>query len=438
MKEPPAKGEVRLQTLPRAVQTDLSPDLPADERFWKTQLRQKRLLYAKEMFLLSRRALTAGYTSFAYELVREVVQHDTDHVNARRILGYVRQGTEWMSPFEARMRRNRMTFHPRFGWIAQANVPRYEAGERPYNGKWISAAKERELRHDFRNAWKVTTEHYEIHTNHSLERGVELAVKLEGFHELFFQVLAGFFNTAEQAKQVFEGSNGKGMAHESEPNVINYFRTRDEYLAELRKKTKQNVGITRGMFFPDDGIAYFYDDPESNDYSTLFHEGTHQLLSGSRPQIGPIGIRNSFWLIEGIACYMESFHRDGERFSVGSVKAPRLVSARYNLLEQSYYVPLRDFSAMGMEAFQNDPNIRKNYSQCAALTHFFLHAHDGKYREALIEHLSQIYSTRKVVRASPEPISNLTDTSDDLLDEDYKEFMRNLDKPPKPELAPAE
>lgn len=438
LKDPPAKGEVRLQKLPRNVQAEIPAGLPAEERFWKSQLRHLRQVYARDMFLLSRRTLTAGYTSLAYELVREVVQHDTDHPNARRILGYVRQGNEWMSPFEARMRRSRMTFHPQFGWIPQANVARYEAGERPYLGKWISAAKERELRHDFRNAWRVKTEHYEIYTNHSLERGVELATKLEGFHELFFQVLAGFFNTSEQAKQLFEGANGKGAVREPDPNVIYYFRTRDEYITELRKKTKQNVAITRGIFFPDDGIAYFYDDPETDDFSTLFHEGTHQLLAGSRPQGGPIGVRSDFWLIEGIACYMESFQRQGDRFSVGSTRAPRLVSARYNLVNQNYYVPLREFAALGMEAFQNDPNIRKNYSQCAALTHFFLHAQDGKYREALIEHLSQIYSPRKVVRASPEPLCNLIDTSDEILDEEYKQFMKNLDKAPNPEPAPPE
>lgn len=422
-------GEVRWTKLPREVQPDVSADLVPDERFWKSQLRHSRQQYARDLYLLSRRTLNAGHISLAYELVREVIRLDSDHQNARRILGFVRLGNEWMSPFESQMLRSRKVWHARFGWISKENVARYEAGERVYQGKWMSAAKEAELHRQFSNAWAIRTEHYLVRTNHSLERGVEIATSMEGFHELFFQMLAGFFNTAEQAKQLFEGSNGKNVNALPVPNEIYYYRTRSEYLASLRQITRQNVEITQGMYFPDKGIAYFYDDPDSDDLSTLFHEGTHQLLSGSRPQVGPIGIRANFWLVEGIACYMESFHREGEKFTVGSPHAHRLQAAQANYLKDRYYVPLRDFARMGMQAFQSSENIRKNYSQCAALTHFFLHTEEGKYRDALIEQLSQIYSPRKITRESPDSLAELTGVEEELLDQEYLAFLKNLGQP---------
>ena len=432
IKDPPATVEVRLSKLPRAIQPDLPADMPVDERYWKSQLRHHRQAYARDLYTLSRKALSAGYVSFAYERIREVVQNDSDHAAARRILGYVRLANEWLSPFEAQMAKTRKVFHPRFGWIARENADKYEDGQRPFQGRWISAAKDAEIRRDFRNAWEVRTEHYLIRTNHSLEKGVELAVKLERFHELFFQVLAGFFNSADQAKQLFEGANGRAANQLPHQNEVYFFRTREEYLAELRKKTKQDVEITRGMFFADNGIAYFYDHPDSDDDSTLYHEGTHQLLAASRPQTGPIGVRGNFWLIEGIACYMESFQRQGDRCTIGNPNALRVRRAREHLLKESYYIPLEEFARMGMVEFQTDPNIKKNYSQCAAMTHFFLHARDGKYREALIEHLSQIYSPRKTVRESPESLSELTGVPDTTLDEQYKEYMLNLGKPKPP------
>ena len=418
-------AELRLAPLPREVQKPIPADLPMDERHWQTQLRFQRTEYAKDLYLLSRHTLNSGHVSYAYDLIREVALQDPDHTVARRILGFVRSGDEWLSAFESRMQREKKVWHEKFGWIPRDHVERYEKGERFYNNRWMSAAKEAESRHNFKFAWEVRTEHYLVRTNHSLERGVELASKLENYYGLFFQLMAGFFNSPDQVQQLFAGAGAKPQANNKQ-HVVHYYRERDEYMAALRQETTQPIEITRGMYFPRNGIAFFFFDPDNDDDSTLYHEATHQLLSGSRPKTGEVGIKGNFWIIEGIACYMESFHREGERFAVGDPRHGRIQAARAHLVNDKYYVPIREFTRMGMTAYQGSPNIRKNYSQGAALTHFFMHYDDGKYREALIEHLSQIYSDNRLTREAPESLEDLTGVEAEELDQQYVRYLRDL------------
>lgn len=430
--------QVRFEKPPRDVQPALPADLSDGDRFWRAQLHFQRREFAKDLYLLSRRTLNAGHVSYAYDLIREVLVHDPDHPAARKILGYVRNGNEWVSTFEANMLRARRVWHDQYGWIPKEHVVKYEAGERFYNNRWMSAAKETELRRDFVRSWEVRTEHYLVKTNHSLERGVQLATKLESFHELFYQLMAGFFNTPEQAKQLFEGQSTtfRGLP---KPHEVHYYRTRDEYLDALRKITNQPVEITKGMYFPSNGIAFFFDDPESDDDSTLYHEATHQLMSGNRPPQAQLGTRAHFWIIEGIACYMESFRKLGDSFSVGDPNTGRLISARHQLLVDKYYVPLEEFAGMGMQAFQTDKNIRKNYSQGAALTHFFMHYENGKYRDALIEHMAQLYAPR-TLRRFADTLEELTGTPYAELDAQFQKYIQQmgpLAARPKPGTAPA-
>jgi hypothetical protein len=423
-------SELRLIPLPREVQQPLKADLPVDERFWRTQLRSRQQDFAKDLYVLSRRALDAGHVSFSIDLVREVLLHDSDHPTARKILGFVRNNNrdEWVSAFEKEKLKRKEVWTDQFGWLPRDSVDRYQRGERFYNRRWISAASEAEIRHEFSNAWEVRTEHYLVKTNHSLERGVEVARKLEDFHGLFFQMMAGFFNSAADVEQLIAGRDANPMANARKQNVVHYYRSRDEYIAALKTETTQPIEITRGIFFPRNMIAYFFYDPDSDDDSTLYHEATHQLLSGSRPMTGEIGIKSDFWIIEGIACYMESFRREGDRFSVGDPSHIRLRAARMHYLEEDFFLPLRELSRMGMIAFQGIEKARlgKIYSQGAALTHFFMHYEDGRYREALIEYLSQIYSPTKAVRENPDSLEVLTGVSSEVLDRQYADYIRKL------------
>ncbi|MFM7159823.1 MAG: hypothetical protein ACKO3P_05535 [Planctomycetaceae bacterium] len=412
----------------------LAADLPDSERAWLVALRAARKNYSEELYALAQKTLAAGHPAYAFDLVREVAERDPDHPPARRVLGYVRLGDEWVSPFEARMARERKIWDDRFGWIASDQLGRYEQGERPFKARWLSAEREAEIRRDFANAWEVRTEHYLVRTNQSFERGLDLARKLEVFQGFFRQLLPAFFETPEQLRQMMAGSGGAKPV--PKPLVVHYYRTRDEYVGAVQKETQQRIEQTRGIFFPRTGVAHFFHDPEQTDDSTLYHEAAHQLLSGARPGHGEIGVDNDFWPIEGIACYVESFlPTEGGGGTLGVNQ--RVLAARQQLLQERYYIPYTAFCQLGLHEYQDDPEIKRNYAQAAGLVHFFLNAEEGRYRDAFIEYLSQVYSPTKSVRTRPEPIYRLADVEPGDLDREYERALREL-APPSPTVPAAD
>ncbi len=123
---------------------------------------------------------------------------------------------------------------------------------------------------------------------------------------------------------------------------------------------------------------------------------------------------------------MESFQRkekDGS-FSLGDPKYIRFEGARHNLLKLHYYVPLQEFSGYGMYEFQNAPEVAKNYTQAAGLARFFMHHDNGKYREALVKHLTQLYSGDPRNRQNVASLDELTGVDFADLDRQYAEDAR--------------
>ena len=426
---PRGNHSVRIEKLPENVQPSIPPSLPGDERHWQTQLRYLRQEYAKQLYSLSRDALHAGFPSYAYHLVRETAHYDPDHIVARRLLGYVRNGDQWTTPFQADRARRRYVWHDRFGWLLRTHVERYENGERYYNGRWMAAAQEAEIRRDFKHAWRIETEHYVVKTNHSLERGVEVAKALEEFHDFFQQVFVAFFTTPEQMQKLFEASSVSRRPVASRQYEVHYYRTRDEYNERLIRKIPQ-IAQTNGLYYPADQVAYFYhDDKEPND-ATLFHEASHQLFYESVPAHRPIAENAHFWAIEGIACYVESFRTRNGEYELGDPGFVRFYWARHRLLEEDYYVPLAQFAAMGMREFQDAPDfqeLQRRYSQASGLAHFFMHYEDGRYRDAFLAHLSALYSVDPRRRDDAPSLPQLTGQTSEELDRQYQEYLREME-----------
>ena len=159
----------------------------------------------------------------------------------------------------------------------------------------------------------------------------------------------------------------------------------------------------------------------------MFHEATHQLFAEAYTTNQQIGVESDFWVIEAIACYMESFQRQGETFSLGNPQYIRFQNAQHRLLNDNYFVPLQQLCGKGMQNFQNDPSISKNYSQGAGLAHFFMHYDDGAYRDGFITYLSDIYSKNPNVRLKPRTLPQLTEVSFEKLDQQYRGYITELD-----------
>ena len=193
---------------------------------------------------------------------------------------------------------------------------------------------------------------------------------------------------------------------------------------------------TTGLYLSDTRTAYFFPDQDEEgnpDHTSLYHEATHQLFAETRPMAETAGRRANFWILEGIACYMESFELHETFDTLGGTRSPRLEAARHRALVDGFYVPLGELVTMGMEALQHDPRIAMLYSQSAGLAHFLMHAHDSRYRDALVEYLVAIYSGEDRIATLAEAVGQAFPD----LDDEYREFLKKLPVEPAAVAEPA-
>lgn len=354
----------------------------------------------------------------AYRLVFEALHFDEDFEPARKLLGYVRFRDHWHTPFEVRQLSAGKVWTDRFGWLPQDYAARYANGERFYRGRWMTAENESKLRASISQGWRVESEHYSVLTNHSLEAGVELSQRLERLHAVWSQLFAGYLLDDAELMRRFDGKPPRSRGIRQ--HEVMYYRTRDEYNTALRKQ-QPRIDMTLGIYFDDERTAYFFAG-DDQDAGTLWHEATHQLFSETRPTARDVGRKHNFWTIEAVACYMESVqeHLAEGYVSLGEPDAGRMPAARQRLLQDSFYVPLAELVAMGMNELQADPRIAKIYSQSAGLATFFLEADAGKYREPFVTYLRAVYDGR----ADENTLSKLLGRSYSELDAEYREWMQ--------------
>lgn len=416
--------------LPTRVVPDIPSTLPMPEFDLRIQVRKARVEYARKLFLLVKKSQSEKYASRAYGLTRELLFHDPDHKAARSLMGYKLAGDEWSTPFILRMEREGNVWDDRFGWIPAKHLPRYEAGERylKETGKWVTREREAVMRADFKKAWEIRTEHFFVKTNHSQEQGVALAAHVEKFHDYFMRDFAAFFQTPQQMAKLLTGA---AEVEEKSLHDIHYFRTREEFVKAIIANCPVANEIL-GFYYPTDRTAYFFHNPATAPEAaleTLYHEVTHQLLAESSPRIIPVGNDRDFWVVEGLACYLESFQvlEDGT-ITVGNIDHPRMQAARRQLVVDQEYEPLERFCLMGRIRFQQGerPTLQTRYAQATGLAHFFMNYKNGLYKDGFVEFLSQLYSPDDRVRSKAKAIYEILGVPAKDLDAQYVAYIKAM------------
>jgi len=442
----------------RLVIPPVDTTLSLEEQQWRLQILHHRQQRASELYTLARSALRAKFPSLAFSLVGDAVQLDPDHKYARSVLGQqvfidsarkdeAGYAGEWVSFFESQMRSGlkAQTFHPSFGWIPVTSVSKYEQGQRPWKGTWISEAKETELRRDFRNAWEIPSEHFLIRTNVSLTAGVELSQQLELFYGWLQQNFAAFFETPQALQDRFEKA-GQRSPQRQKPMEVHYFASREEYQKRLEGKVPPNLE-TNGLYWEPERTSYFFASRDPNDFSTLFHEATHQILDvhtmaartlAAKEKARKEGQRSSspwvlcehsnFWVIEGLACYCESFKVVDGKVSIGRPDYVRFDTARQRMLDPAFYfyLPTRLFFELGKDEFQQHPQVSPLYTQAAGFTHFMMEYEDGLYRDDLIALLAAIYRPDLKAVLDDPSLPKIAGVNCNDFDHQYRTHMQNL------------
>jgi hypothetical protein len=386
---------------------------------WRKKFVELRTARAKELFHQAQRCQRPEL-SLAVELAGGALREDPDNAGVRKVFGYDRTDGSWHTAFTLAKQKANQVWDDQFGWLPQARVARYQAGERYYRGRWISAEQDARLHAKIDTGWELATEHFSVITNHSLEAAARFGRKLEQLYVAWLQVCGSY---ALSSLDELSSERQPRRRHE-----VMVFRNRAEYLQALRGEVPENV-TTSGIYISRRRTAYFYV-PESPDAArpafddtVLFHEAVHQLFSEASRAIDAPGEKRNFWLIEGIACYFESLTQRDGYLTVGGTDAERFRAARYRLLNDQFYVPLEELSKMDRLSLQRHARIAQLYSQSAGLTHFLIHSEHGRRRQGLIETLKAVYSGRDNATALSEAVGQ--DYS--KLDEAYRQFMQRAE-----------
>jgi hypothetical protein len=212
------------------------------------------------------------------------------------------------------------------------------------------------------------------------------------------------------------------------------FRDKQDYvsfLKNLEQGFEAQLRESNGFYHPQRFVSYFF--PVSGNMDefdadtvrkALYHEGTHQLFQEARPKSNLPGVRNNFWVVEGIAMFMETFRVEGNQYKLGNKDDSRLFAAKAHRFDPEYlfYLPFEQTVMLGRKEFQNHSRLARLYSQSAGMTHFLMLDRNGQYRFATLELLRQVYTGS----AKPDTLSKLTGHSYRELDQEYTEFLKTV------------
>ncbi len=400
----------------------IAPDEYSEASSPGGELREVRGKYAESLFALAKEAAAVGQTSLAFQWATEAVRENPDHADARRVLGFEQHGQQWLTNYGVKMLTAGKTWNAKFGWIAADDLPRYEKGERPLNGYWVSSKADAARHTEIKAGWQVHTDHFLVTTNYSLESATELAARLERLFQVWRQLFAGFYMSNAEVASLFAGTGYPRV--QTRPFRVYLYRDREHYITALRTR-QPRIEETLGIYFDTTHEAFFFAG-DDKDRGTLYHEVVHQLFQESKTAARHIGYKANFWVIEGVATYFETLteHDDpkmGLYFTVGESTKGRLPAARDRLKEQ-FFIPLAELAQQGKNEFQRPEDIAKRYSQSCGLAAFLIDGNHGRYREPLVRYLQAVYAGHD----NDQSLATATGKSFEELDTEYRHHLESL------------
>jgi len=195
------------------------------------------------------------------------------------------------------------------------------------------------------------------------------------------------------------------------------FASRQQYIDTLERLEPQ-IGRTLGIYWMPTQTSYFFEDDDV-DATTVFHEAVHQLFAESRRTSRLAGEENGFWVLEAVACYMESLEATEQGWRLGGLDHGRAPMAVERLTLDGFYVPLETLCRLGRVDFQAHPQLPPLYSQISGLADFFMNAQQGRYREAFMTYLQRVYTGS----ARADSLAQLCGADFEQLDAEYRRHL---------------
>ena len=390
----------------------------SSEHLWTdfVQLRQQRAFYfferAKDEIQKQRRIpVRDGMQSSnnSIRLLVRVLRENPDHKMSRRALGYVKHRDQWVWPNVARQLTQKKEYSPEEGWLRNGKKTIQSS---PQTSSLLTGRLSAQPSDTTQQLFH--SDHWHIRSTAGPPHTAALAKQLELTRFIWRQVFGGFVLTPVELSRRIVG--------QARPRPTSLFKVvllanREEYIDSLQS-LEPDIGKTLGIYWTPTQTAWFFSSQDL-DSRTVEHEATHQLFAESWPTSPLAGSKHGMWALEAAACYMESLQKTDFGFTVGGRQSGRVPAARERLLDDNFFLPLRQLSKLGRSALQNEPELPKIYSQLSGLADFFMNGEGGRYRNAFIEYLVQLYRGT----AEQETLWKLCRRSPEELDTEYKRYL---------------
>ncbi len=363
------------------------------EQKWYAKFQEHRAAQAEGLFELAKAESKGERAARAYQLLHEVLREHPDHSEARRILDYRKVAAGWALAGTTSPPAPGRKAHPKYLWPA---------------GKY----------------WRHETTHYSIATSTSVKQAIELGQKMEELHALWRQAFFSFW-TNQPALEHRIGGGREALVKEPKKLDVVLFQDRAEYVAVLRAG-EPKIELTTGIYLDKRQTVFLYAGDEKQT-ATWYHEASHQLFQEIDRFPPEPGNKGNFWMVEGLAMYMESLARHptsgGSYWTLGGWESDRLQFARYRGLSGDFLLSLEKLSAMNRADLQASDDIRQIYTQSAGFSHYLMDAQGGNYREPTVTVFRALYEGRDTAGA----LEKLLGASPAELDRDYLQYLQITD-----------
>ncbi len=416
---PPADGRQLIYRIPATSTTPawVRAAKPPVQAVWE-DFRAARHRWAGEVYQAAREAANAEQGCEAMRLLGVTLAADPDHEQAREAGGWVRRvedgGTTWLWPEAARRQSRREVYSPEFGWLSKTWHDRYADGQRRAGTRWVSK-DELPAPSKLADAAIWQSDHWRISQLGDEAAAARLAARLEETHAVWWQAFGSFAMERGELERRF---NGQFRARPSTSSMqAVQFASRQQYIDTLERLEPQ-IGRTLGIYWMPTQTSYFFEDDDV-DATTVFHEAVHQLFAESRRTSRLAGEENGFWVLEAVACYMESLEATEQGWRLGGLDHGRAPMAVERLTLDGFYVPLETLCRLGRVDFQAHPQLPPLYSQISGLADFFMNAQQGRYREAFMTYLQRVYTGS----ARADSLAQLCGADFEQLDAEYRRHL---------------
>ncbi|MFC1524940.1 tetratricopeptide repeat protein [Planctomycetota bacterium] len=284
--------------------------------------------------------------------LEKAIKLDPQYVKARKELGYVKYKNEWVMKKEAEKLKQGYIKHEKYGWVKKEEIPYLDKGFLKFKDKWLPKEEIEKLRQQWENAWEIESEHYIVYTNMPRVFGELMSEELEEFYRAYlehFQI--------------------KSKAHSKAKAFI--FKTLDD----AKKENADMFYLQNHKAYYRSGMLYMYGGDAGLGVTTAVrHEAAHHIN-----HMYTLGLPE--WIEEGLAVYAQYSSYENDKLIFGPILQHGFAQVFFESIEKGTYLKIKDILTVPVRtrAIQ--------YGTYMSLVQFFIHAHQGRYREAYINYV---------------------------------------------------